>query len=153
MSRFTVADVMTPDVVYLPAATTLDEAAQAMRDAQIGDVVVTDGATLSGIVTDRDIVVRALAEGLAPRTTTIGEIATRELLMIPSGASAAEAIQVMRERAVRRLLVCDVDRQIVGIVSLHDMALHPRLVEAVAEPPSVVTPAPRDAAVPPVGAA
>ena len=63
-----VKDVMTPQVVYLPAETTLDEAARAMREADIGDVVVTDGATLAGVVTDRDIVVRAVAERRDPAT-------------------------------------------------------------------------------------
>ena len=58
-----VGDVMTQEVVYLSADTTLDEAAQAMRTQDIGDVVVTEGPTLAGVVTDRDIVVRAVAEG------------------------------------------------------------------------------------------
>jgi CBS domain-containing protein len=139
MARFTVADVMSRQVLYLPAASTLDEAAQAMRDGHFGDVLVTEGPALAGVVTDRDIVVRALAEGRPPRTTTIGEIATREVLMISESSTIAEAIQVMRDRGVRRLLVCDTDRQVVGIVSLHDVALHPQLAEAAAEPPSPVT--------------
>ena len=62
MARTAVAEIMTRRVVYLPGDTMLDEAAQAMRDQSIGDVVVTDGPTMSGLVTDRDIVVRALAE-------------------------------------------------------------------------------------------
>jgi CBS domain-containing protein len=138
MSRYTVEDVMTPHVVYLPAGTTLDEAAQAMRDGHIGNVVMTDGPTLAGIVTDRDIVVRALAEGMSPKTTTLGEIANRDLLMIPQTASIPEALQIMRERSVHRLLVCDGQRQLVGIVSLPDLALYPQLAEALAEPASPV---------------
>ncbi|MFI7545535.1 CBS domain-containing protein [Actinoplanes sp. NPDC049599] len=90
MARTAVADVMTRRVVCLPGATMLDEAAQAMRDQSIGDMVVTDGPTMSGLVTDRDIAVRA-----------------------------------MRERDVRRLLVCDADRKLVGIISLSDLALLP----------------------------
>jgi CBS domain-containing protein len=125
MSKFTVADVMTRDVVYLPADTMLDEAAQAMRDAGIGDVVITEGPTLAGLVTDRDIVVRAIAERLDPETTTIGQIATRELMMVPASATVEDAVQAMRDRAVRRLLVCDADRKLVGIISLSDIALHP----------------------------
>ena len=58
---------MTREVVYLPADTMLDEAAQAMRDGAIGDIVITEGPTLAGLVTDRDIVVRAVAEHLRPR--------------------------------------------------------------------------------------
>jgi CBS domain-containing protein len=116
---------MTRDVVCLPADTPLDEAAQAMRDAGIGDVVITEGPTLAGVVTDRDIVVRAVAERLSPDTTTLGEIATRELMMVPATATVDEAVRAMRERAVRRLLVCDADRKLVGIISLSDVALYP----------------------------
>jgi CBS domain-containing protein len=125
MARTAVADVMTRRVVCLPGDTTLDEAAQAMRDQSIGDVVVTDGPTMSGLVTDRDIVVRALAEGRPPTSTTLASIATRELIMIEQSASVEEAVQAMRERDVRRLLVCDADRKLVGIVSLSDLALLP----------------------------
>jgi len=125
MTKTSVADVMTRRVVYLPGDTMLDEAAQAMRDQSIGDVVVTDGPTMSGLVTDRDIVVRAIAEGLPPRSTTLSTIATQELIMIEQSASVEEAIRAMRERDVRRLLVCDADRKLVGIVSLSDLALLP----------------------------
>jgi CBS domain-containing protein len=120
-----VADMMTRRVVYLPEGTTLDEAAQAMSDQGIGDVVVTHGPTMAGVVTDRDIVVRAIAEGLAPRTTTLGDIISRELIMIEQSATVEEAVVAMRERGVRRLLVCDADRKMVGIISLSDIALAP----------------------------
>jgi CBS domain-containing protein len=125
MARTAVADVMTRRVVYLPGDTMLDEAAQAMRDQSIGDVVITEGPTLAGMVTDRDIVVRALAEGLPPQSTTLASIATRELIMIEQTAGVDEAVQAMRERSVRRLLVCDADRKLVGIISLSDLALLP----------------------------
>jgi CBS domain-containing protein len=120
-----VADVMTRRVVYLPEDTPIDEAAQAMRDQSIGDVVVTHGPTMAGIVTDRDIVVRAIAANLDPRATTLGEIATRELIMVEQSATVEEAVRAMRERGVRRLLVCDADRKVVGILSLSDVALLP----------------------------
>jgi CBS domain-containing protein len=120
-----VADVMTRRVVYLPADTMLDEAAQVMRDQAIGDVVVTRGPTMIGLVTDRDIVVRAIAENLPPTTTSLGDITSHELIMVEQSATVEEAVQAMRERGVRRLLVCDADRKVVGIVSLSDMALLP----------------------------
>jgi CBS domain-containing protein len=123
MADLKVRDVMTQEVVYLPADTTLDEAARAMRERDIGDVVVTEGPTLAGVVTDRDIVVRAVAERQDPTTTQLGTIATRDLVMIEQDATTDEAANVMRDRAVRRLLVCDVDRQLVGIVSLGDLAM------------------------------
>jgi CBS domain-containing protein len=122
MHSYRVSDVMTRQVIYLSAETTLDEAARAMREADIGDVVVTDGASLAGMVTDRDIVVRAVAECSDPATTTIGSITTREVVMIEQHASAAEAAAMMRERGVRRVLVCDSERKLVGIVSLGDLA-------------------------------
>jgi len=130
MARTAVADVMTRKVVYLPGDTMLDEAAQAMRDQGIGDVVVTNGPTMSGIVTDRDIVVRAIAEGLSPASTTLASIATLELIMVEQSATVEEAVQAMRERGVRRLLVCDADRKVVGILSLSDVALVPSAASA-----------------------
>lgn len=125
MTRTAVADVMTRRVVYLPGDTMLDEAAQAMRDQSIGDVVVTEGPRMAGLVTDRDIVVRAIAEGLPPRSTTLSSIATQELIMIEQSAGTEDAVRAMRERGVRRLLVCDADRKVVGIVSLSDLAMLP----------------------------
>jgi CBS domain-containing protein len=123
MADLKVRDVMTQEVVYLPAETTLDEAARAMRERDIGDVVVTEGPSLAGVVTDRDIVLRAVAERRDPTTTPLGSIASRDLVMIEQDASTDEAANVMRDRAVRRLLVCDTDRQLVGIVSLGDLAM------------------------------
>ena len=125
MARMSIGEVMTRRVVYLPEATTLDEAAQAMRDQRIGDVVVTSGPTMVGLVTDRDIVIRAIAENLPPKTTTLGSITSHELIMVEQSATAEEAVQAMRERGVRRLLVCDSDRKVVGIISLSDLALLP----------------------------
>jgi len=130
MARASVADVMTRRVVYLPGETTLDEAAQAMRDQHIGDVVVTRGSTMTGLVTDRDIVVRAIAEGLPPKTTTLTSIATHELVMVEQSASVEEAVHAMRRRDLRRLLVCDADRNLVGIISLSDVALLPTVTSA-----------------------
>lgn len=123
MSDYRVADVMTRQVIYLPAETTLDEAARVMKEADIGDVVVTEGATLAGLLTDRDIVVRAVATNSDPTSTTIGSITTREVVMIEQNCSAGDAATLMRERGVRRVLVCDAERKLVGIVSLGDLAV------------------------------
>jgi len=125
MAKVSVGEVMTRRVVYLPEATMLDEAAQAMRDQGIGDVVVTSGPTMVGLVTDRDIVIRAIAENLPPKKTTLGTITAHELIMVEQSATVEEALQAMRERGVRRLLVCDADRKVVGIISLSDLALLP----------------------------
>ena len=125
MAKTSVAEAMTRKVVYLPEGSMLDEAAQTMRDQGIGDVVVTQGHTMIGLVTDRDIVIRAIAENLPPKETTLGAITSRELFMVEQSATVDEAVQAMRGRGVRRLLVCDADRKVVGILSLSDVALLP----------------------------
>src|SRR5947207_3199747 len=83
MPMQTVRDVMTTHVVYLPSETTLAEAARTMREQDIGDVVVADeGHKPAGLVTDRDIVVRAVAERCDPVATTVGEIMSRDLVTV-----------------------------------------------------------------------
>jgi len=122
MAKRAVADVMTRQIVYLPEDTMLDEAAQVMRDKGIGDVVVTRGPTMTGVVTDRDIVIRAIAEGLPTHATSLGAIVSHELILVDQSATVHDAVQAMRDRGVRRLLVCDADRNVVGIISLSDLA-------------------------------
>jgi CBS domain-containing protein len=117
----TVKDVMTTNVVYLSSQTTLAEAARTMREQDIGDVVVADGPSLAGLLTDRDIAVRAVAEGRDPDATTVGEIMTRDLITVRPDDTIQQAALLMRDRAVRRLLVCD-DDGLVGVVSIGDLA-------------------------------
>jgi CBS domain-containing protein len=121
MPAQTVREVMTTHVVALPSATTLAEAARTMREQDIGDVVVTDDQALTGLVTDRDIVVRAVAERCDPAATTIGEIVSRDLVTVHPDDTVHSAALLMRDNAVRRVLVCD-DRGLVGIVSIGDLA-------------------------------
>jgi CBS domain-containing protein len=122
MTMQTVKDVMTTNVVYLPSETTLAEAARTMREQDIGDVVVADGSDLSGLVTDRDIVVRAVAERFDPSSTTIGEIVSRDLVTVSPDDSIHSAALLMRDHAVRRVLVCDDKKGLVGIMSIGDLA-------------------------------
>jgi CBS domain-containing protein len=117
----TVKDVMTTNVVYLPPQTTLAEAARTMREQDIGDVVVADGPSLAGLVTDRDIVVRGVAERRDPDATTVGEIMTRDLVTVRPEDTIQQAALLMRDRAIRRLLVCD-EQGLVGVVSIGDLA-------------------------------
>jgi CBS domain-containing protein len=118
----TVKDVMTTSVVYLPSETTIAEVARTMREQDIGDVVVADGPSLAGMVTDRDLVVRAVAEGRDPEATTVGEVMTRDLVTVRPEDTIQQAALLMRDRAVRRLLVCDDDQGLVGVVSIGDLA-------------------------------
>jgi CBS domain-containing protein len=116
-----VRDVMTSPVVAVPESASLMEAAQHMRSSDIGDVLVVDGDRVRGIITDRDIVIRALAEGRDPASTTVGEIASRDTVVIEPDRPAHEAVELMRDRALRRLPVCENDR-LVGVVSLGNLA-------------------------------
>jgi CBS domain-containing protein len=118
----TVKDVMTTSVVYLSSQTSLAEAARTMREQDIGDIVVADGSSLAGVVTDRDIVVRAVAENRDPDATTVGEIMTRDLVTVRPEDTIQQAALMMRDRAIRRLLVCDDSEGLVGVVSIGDLA-------------------------------
>ena len=118
-----IRDVMTTNPETLPESTIVREAAEAMRANDIGDVVVVDdNGAISGILTDRDIVVRVVAEGRDPRVTRIGDIASRELTAVSPDDPVDRAVQLMRERAIRRLPVVDKGKP-VGIVSIGDLAL------------------------------
>jgi CBS domain-containing protein len=118
----TVKDVMTTTVVYLPSETTIAEVARTMREQDIGDVVVADGPSLAGLITDRDIVVRGVAERRDPDATTVGEIMTRDLVTVRPEDTVQQAALLMRDRAIRRLLVCDDEQGLVGVLSIGDLA-------------------------------
>ena len=114
--------VMTPEPITVALTATLEQAARRMRNAGIGNVVVLDGEKIMGILTDRDIVVRAVAEGLDPTTTPVSEVASQELTTLAPDDTIDEAVALMRERSIRRLPVVERGRPI-GIVSLGDLAL------------------------------
>jgi CBS domain-containing protein len=122
--RETVQDVMTADPIMMPASATILAAAQKMRSAAIGDVLVLDddGGKILGIVTDRDMVVRGIAEGLDPRVNTLDQICSRTLTTVSPDDSIEAAEQLMREKAIRRLPVVKRGRP-VGIVSIGDLAI------------------------------
>jgi CBS domain-containing protein len=117
-----IREVMTPAPVTLPQAATVTQAAIAMRDEGIGDVLVLRETGVYGLVTDRDIVVRTLAENRDPLKTTLGEICSEDLATVSADDDASAAVHVMRERAVRRVPVMDEEDQAVGIVSIGDLA-------------------------------
>lgn len=117
-----VRDVMSHDPVALAASTPLNEAAKQMRDHDIGDVLVTNDGRLCGIITDRDIVVRALAEERDPATTTLDDICTHQLVQLSPDDFLSDAVQLMREHDIRRLPVVEGDKA-VGMISLGDLAI------------------------------
>jgi CBS domain-containing protein len=117
-----IREVMTLDPKTVPATASVVEAARAMRENDIGDVIVLAEDRLYGILTDRDIVVRALAEGRDPVATRVADICSRELLAISPNRSVEDAARLMREMSIRRLPVMEKGGQVVGIVSLGDLA-------------------------------
>ncbi|MDQ3831317.1 MAG: CBS domain-containing protein [Candidatus Tectomicrobia bacterium] len=134
-----VQDVMTPNPVALEATASLVEAALAMRDFDVGAVLVLENGQVRGIVTDRDIVVRGIAGGNYPATVTLGEICSRELTTLSPTDSVEEAVAQMRDKCVRRLPVVEHGHP-VGIVSLGDLAIekdpHSALGDISAAPPN-----------------
>jgi CBS domain-containing protein len=118
----TVVDVMTSQPTALDAAASIPEAARAMRDGNIGDVLVTQDGRLVGILTDRDVVVRVLAEDRDPVNTTLGDVCSRDLTTLNPSDAIETAVTRMRESAVRRLPVVEEGRP-VGILALGDLAV------------------------------
>ncbi|WP_248964554.1 CBS domain-containing protein [Sphaerisporangium perillae] len=117
-----VRDVMTHRPICLPADAPVSKAARLMRDQAIGDVLVTKDDQLYGLVTDRDIVVRAVAEARDADATPLGTLCTSDLVTVRPDQNVDEVVRLMRDRAVRRVPVVE-DGRPVGIVSLGDMAL------------------------------
>lgn len=116
-----VRDVMTAGPIVLQRNQSIVDAARAMRDNSVGAVLVVDGDALCGLVTDRDLVVRALAEAASP-DSPVGEVCSPDLVAVDADDETEEAGRVMRENAVRRLPVMD-DGHVVGIVSMGDLAV------------------------------
>jgi CBS domain-containing protein len=117
-----IREVMTTDPQTVDASDTLVDAAKAMKDRDVGSLVATEQGTVTGIVTDRDIVIRGIAEQADPQTARVGDIATQELTTLSPGDSVEDAIKAMRDQDVRRLPVVE-DGNAVGIVSLGDLAV------------------------------
>ncbi len=117
-----IKDVMTRSPVMLPGGMSIVEAARRMRDENIGDVIVVDGDHIVGIVTDRDLVVRVLANGHDPRQTTVEGVCSRELTTVMPEDDFDTAVKLMREKSIRRLPVVEKAGRPVGIVSLGDLA-------------------------------
>ncbi|WP_285730485.1 CBS domain-containing protein [Nocardiopsis sp. ATB16-24] len=114
-------EVMSSPVRTVSPDTSLHEAAEIMRDADVGDVVVTRDNRIMGILTDRDIVVRCVAEGGDPREHTAEEVCSSEVATIPPQSGIRDAVDMMRTNALRRLPVVDGDR-VVGMVTMGDLA-------------------------------
>jgi CBS domain-containing protein len=121
-----VSEVMTPDAVVVDADTTLAEAARTMKLLDVGPLPVVDGKRVVGMVTDRDITVRATAEGVDPRAAIVRDVMTAEVVACLESDDVAAAARMMQITQLRRLVVVDDDGRMVGIVSLSDIARQTR---------------------------
>jgi len=117
-----IKDIMTGSPITLTADRPVTDAATAMKENGIGDVIVTSEGKMCGVVTDRDIVVRVIAQGREPQSTKLGDVCSRDVASVSPNDDVDRAIQIVRERAVRRVPVVDGGKP-VGIISIGDLAI------------------------------
>jgi CBS domain-containing protein len=134
-------DIMTKDVECVRPGDSLQEAARKMKDLDVGPMPVCgDDDKIVGMLTDRDIAIRAVAEGKDPRTTKVQDAMSEDVAWCFEDQDSGEAAELMRERQVRRLLVMSREKRLVGIVSLGDLATEGKkkqageTLQAVSEP-------------------
>jgi CBS domain-containing protein len=137
-----IRDVMTPNVECVWPDDTLQEAALAMKEHDVGLLPVCRRDRIAGMLTDRDIAVRAVALGRDPTATRVGEIMTNDVICCYEDDDTEKAAQLMRQRQVRRILVLNHSKLLVGIVSLGDLAAYTgdpqcvgEVLREVSEPP------------------
>ena len=118
----TVREVMTSDPKTTEATEPVAAAAKIMRDEDVGIVPIVEGERLIGTVTDRDIAIRVVAEGKDPKSTTVREIASTQLVTIDPQQELDEALRLMAQHQVRRLPVVEEDGRLVGVVAQADVA-------------------------------
>ena len=117
-------EIMTPQVEVIAPEATIRDAAEKMRHLDIGPLPVWDGDRLVGLLTDRDITVRAVAEGLNPATTQVHEVMTPDVVYGYDDQDSQDAARLMEQYQIRRLPVLNRAKRLVGIVSLGDLAVH-----------------------------
>jgi CBS domain-containing protein len=118
-----VRDVMTRDAEVVGPDTQLVDVAKKMRDLDVGSIPVCDGERLLGMITDRDITIRATAEGKDPKSTPVRQVMTPEVTWVFEDEQAGRAASLMRENQIRRLPVLDRNDKLVGILAIGDLAL------------------------------
>lgn len=117
-------DIMTTEVERIHENISLQEAAQKMRDFNVGLLPIDDGDRLVGMLSDRDIAVRATAEERNPAQTAVREVMTKEIVYCFEDQSVEDAATVMADHQIRRLIILNRDKRLVGMVSLGDLATH-----------------------------
>jgi CBS domain-containing protein len=118
-----VRDVMTRGAECISPDATLQEAARKMKSLDVGALPICDNDRLSGMITDRDIAIRAVAEGRDSRTTRVRDAMTQGITYCFEDDDVSEAARLMREKQVRHLVVLAHDKRLAGIVSLGDLAV------------------------------
>jgi CBS domain-containing protein len=127
-----IREIMTADPRTVESSASLTDAARAMRDDDIGAVLVVDGGQVTGIVTDRDIAVRAVAEGADPQSTKVADVCSSQLTALTVDQTVEDAIKIVREHSVRRIPVVQ-DGRPAGIVTIGDLAIERDTDSALAE--------------------
>jgi len=117
-----VQDLMTSNPRTIGSESSVVEAAKIMRDEDVGIVPIVDGDRLVGTITDRDIAIKVVAEGKDARSTTVGQVASRDLVTVDPQQDLDEALRLMAEHQVRRLPVVEEDGRLVGILAQADVA-------------------------------
>jgi CBS domain-containing protein len=117
-------DIMTRDVEVVDGNASLKEAATKMKKLDVGLIPVCDGDRLKGLLTDRDITIRATANGRDPSKTKVNEVMSTDIAYCLEDQEVDEAVILMEARQIRRLPILNQDKQLVGIVSLADIAVH-----------------------------
>jgi len=118
----TIADIMTRSIATVRRDETLQAAARRMQEMDVGSLPVLDGKAIAGVVTDRDIAVRGVAAGMIPQESLVADVMTAELRFCRADDTIEQAMAEMGDLQVRRLPVLDAQNEIVGIVSLGDLA-------------------------------
>jgi CBS domain-containing protein len=118
----TIKDVMTSDPCTIDAGKSVAYAAKMMRDEDVGLAPIVEGDKLIGMLTDRDIAIRVVAEGRNPDQVTVGEVASQQVVTIDPQQDLAEALRIMAKHQVRRLPVVEEDGRLVGVVAQADIA-------------------------------
>lgn len=116
-----IGEICIRQVVIARATESISEASQLMRGHSAGTVVVTEDRRPVGILTDRDIIIRVVAQGKDPRTTLIGDVMSAPVVTIKESAGVGDSIRLMRGRGIRRLPVIDKDGRLAGIVAIDDL--------------------------------
>lgn len=117
-----IRDAMTSNPRGVETSTPIIEAARLMKSEDVGSVPVLEGERLVGMVTDRDIVLRVVAEGKDPQASTVGEVASKDLVTVDPQQDLDEALRLMAQHQVRRLPVVEEDGRLVGILAQADIA-------------------------------